>query len=40
MIESNGYDVKTLNKMRQKKTENNSKEQQENKKGHIYIFWQ
>jgi heterodisulfide reductase subunit C len=41
MIESNGHDVKTLNKIRQKKAENNCKELQETKVGaylHILLM--
>jgi hypothetical protein len=41
MIESNGHYVKTLNKIRQKKTENNCKELQETKVGaylHILLM--
>jgi hypothetical protein len=39
MIESNGYDVITPNKIKQKKTENNCKEQQENKIWGLFTYF-
>jgi hypothetical protein len=39
MLKANGYDVKILNKNRREKVENGVQKQQENKNGHIYIFW-